>query len=252
MSRALVLIGHGSARNPNTRLPICQNVCEIRAMGVYDEVICGLWKEEPRIAAVPGRLKSDEITVVPFFMADGYYTRQVIPGELGLNGAVTRRDGRLIRYTGAVGGHPLFAELILSHARAAGWTVDDALAVLGHGTPRNRDSGRNIYLQTDRIRRAHPGQELLTLFIDEEPRVTAVWDFCRARRIFVVPLFAADGWHVTETIPEDLGLEGGEVHRDGRELRMTSAVGTDPGLSAVILALAKEAEGRPLPPAEKV
>ena len=48
----------------------------------------------------------------------------------------------------------------------------------------------------------------------------------------------ADGWHVSETIPDDLGIEEGELKRDGRCLRYAAAAGTDPGVVDVILELA--------------
>jgi sirohydrochlorin ferrochelatase len=44
---------------------------------------------------------------------------------------------------------------------------------------------------------------------------------------------------VTETIPEDLRLEAGEVTRSGKTLRYTPAVGTDPRIVEVILELAQ-------------
>jgi sirohydrochlorin cobaltochelatase len=242
MSRALVLVGHGSSRNPGTRKPICALVNEIRRRGLFDEVRCGLWKEEPHVSITLDRVVSDEITVVPFFIADGYYTRDKIPEAMGLSGAITERAGRRIRYTRAVGSHVRFADLVWRHAVDAGLGPDDALVVLGHGTPQHPDSGTNVFLQAERIRRAHPGQEVLTLFIDQAPKLAEVWERARARRIVVVPLFIADGWHVTETIPEDLGLQEGALRRGERELIYTRAVGTDPGLVEVVLALAAEGD----------
>jgi len=242
MRKALVLVGHGSARNPDTRKPICAMVKTVRERGGFDEVRCGLWKEEPHVSITLDKLESEDITIVPFFIADGYYTGKVIPEQMELEGAVTRRDGKIIRYTRAVGSHPAFADLILSHAREAGWRPGDSLVVLGHGTPKHPGSGVNIYLQAERIRARYPGEDVCTLFIDEPPFVTDAWRHCRGQRIVVVPLFVADGWHVTETIPEDLGLQDGRVVRDNRELVMTSAVGQDPGLVEVILLRAREAQ----------
>jgi sirohydrochlorin cobaltochelatase len=242
MSKALVVVGHGSARNPNTRLPVCAMVQAIQKTGLYDEVRCGLLKQDPHVSITLDKLSSTEVTVVPFFISDGYYTRQVIPKEMRLHGSLSHVDHRNVRYTKAMGSHPRFAELILSHARAAGWEHGDALVVMGHGTPKNPESSVNVYLQSERVRRLVPHAEVLTLFIDEAPFVTDVWKKTDARRIFVVPLFVADGWHVTETVPEDLGMDGDSLTRAGRTLQMTSAVGTDPGLVDVVLALAKEVE----------
>jgi sirohydrochlorin cobaltochelatase len=235
MARALVLVGHGSSKNPNTRKPICHIVNEIRKRGLFAEVRCGLLKQDPRVCKCLDPLESDEIVVVPFFISDGYYTRSVIPTCIGLKD----QTGKRIRYTRAVGSHPLFAELILKHAEDAGWQTGDALVVMGHGTPKNPASGINVYLQAERIRQMHPREEIVTTFIDEAPYITQVWTLCQSRNIFVVPLFIGDGWHVTETIPEDLGLVDGQALQGARRLWLTPAVGTDPRLIEVVLALAE-------------
>jgi len=238
MGKALVLVGHGSARNPNTRLPICRVVQEVKRRGLYDEVRCGLLKEEPRVCKTLDPLTSEDITVVPFFISDGYYTRSVIPTCLGLD---QKRERPRIRYTKAIGSHPRFAKLLLAHAKDAGWSPGDSMVILGHGTPKNPASGMNVYLQAERVRQQLPEEEILTSFIDEPPFVTDVWSLAKASRIFVVPLFIGNGWHVTETIPEDLGLDDQfRGTKDGRELIMTTAVGTDPGLVDIILEIAEE------------
>lgn len=242
MTKALVLVGHGSARNPNTRLPVCANVQEIKRRGLYDEIRCGLLKEEPHVSITLDKLKSDQVTVVPLFISDGYYSKVVIPREMKLSGALSEVNGRHVRYTRSVGSHTLFADLVVSRAKDAGWEPGDALVVMGHGTPQNPLSAINVYLQTDRVRKRLPGEEILTVFIDEPPDVLDVWTLTRARRIVMVPLFIANGWHVTETVPEDLGLTEGRKQQDDRELIMTPAVGTDPGLTDVILSLAAEIE----------
>ena len=241
MGKALVLVGHGSARNPNTKTPLTQAVEAIASMKVYDEVTCAFLKEDVRICKSLNDLESDDVTVVPFFIADGYYTQGVIPCCLKKNMA---REGRKVRYTKAVGSHPLFAELIMKHAEAAGWSSGDALVVMGHGTPKNPASGINVYVQAERIRsELDAAEELLTTFIDEAPFITDVWDLTRAENIVVIPLFIGNGWHVTETIPDDLGLDERFVgHKNQRRLTMATAVGTDPGITNVILEIAQEAE----------
>jgi len=239
MTRALVLVGHGSSKNPNTRKPLERMVSEIKKRKLYEEVACGFLKEDSRICQVLTPLNSEQITVVPFFISDGYYTRNVIPTCLKKN--ETTVENR-VRYTSAVGSHPLFADLIVKHAESSGWQRGDALVVLGHGTPKNPASGVNVYLQSERIRRKYPKEELLTAFIDEAPFITDAWTLCKARRIYIVPLFIGDGWHVTETIPEDLGLKKTRAEKQGRMMKMTSAVGTDPGLVDVVLKLADDTE----------
>ena len=236
MARALVLVGHGSAKNKNTRRPLDRIVDEIKSRNLFDEVCCGFLKEDQRICKTLVPLESDEIIVVPFFISDGYYTRNVIPKCLAKNKV---SENTSVRYTSSVGSHPMFSDLLLSHAQAAGWKSGDTLVVLGHGTPKNPLSGVNVYLQSQRLRRLLPREEIITTFLDEPPFVTDTWNLCEANRIFIIPLFIGDGWHVTETIPEDLGLKEGQAVKGPRTMIMTSAVGTDSGLVEVVLKLSE-------------
>ena len=59
--------------------------------------------------------------------------------------------------------------------------------------------------------------EVATVFLDQEPDMRDVLALIvRHAAVVVVPLFVADGWHVGQTIPEDLALDGAETRRDGR------------------------------------
>ncbi len=84
--------------------------------------------------------------------------------------------------------------------------------------------------------------EVVTVFLEQEPHMSRVLDLTAAERVIVVPLFIADGWHVGESIPADLALEGPETRRDGRVLRYARAVGTHPAVADVILDLAGEGD----------
>src|SRR5215813_8298367 len=106
MTTALILAGHGSHISPSTAGIIWQRVDELRALGVADEITAAFWKEMPSFHGVIHSLNADDITIVPLFTAQGYFTRTVIPAEMGLDGAITRRDGRTLRYTRTLGEHP--------------------------------------------------------------------------------------------------------------------------------------------------
>ena len=241
MSRALVLVGHGSHLNANSSDPVHQHAAEIRARGAFDEVRVAFWKEEPALSRAFDGLVSNDVTVVPVFISAGYFTNEVVPREMRLGGPVSRIDGRTVRYTAPVGSHPALASVVLQRAAEAGATPSDALAVLGHGTPRNPGSERNVYLQADRIRELGCFAEVTAIFLDQEPNMRGVFDLVAARTVVVVPLFIADGWHAGQTIPADLALDGNETRRRGRRLRYAAAAGTHPGIAGVILELAAEA-----------
>ncbi|MCS7294396.1 MAG: CbiX/SirB N-terminal domain-containing protein [Chloroflexota bacterium] len=243
MRRGLLLVGHGSHLNPNSSAPVYQHAERIRQCRIFDSVRTAFWKEEPALARAFDGWDAEDVTVVPVFIATGYFTEQVIPRELGLCGRVSRVDGRLVRYTGAIGAHPRLADVIVERAREAGAGPETAVAVLGHGTPRNPNSERNIYLQAERVARRGLFRDVVTVFLDQEPNMRDVLRFTNAATVVIVPLFVADGWHVDETIPEELELEGPDTVRDGRRIRYAGAVGTHPSLAEVILHAAEEAAG---------
>jgi len=240
-TRGLILAGHGSAKNPDTRKPICACIQAMRARGGFDQLHCALWKEEPHFSIALDRMTADDITVVPFFISEGYYTQQVIPREMGLDGRFTRLDdGRVVRLTAPVGLHERFAELIVRRAREAGATGEETLVVLGHGTPRNPNSEKNVYAQAERVREMQLFPEVVTCFLDQEPNMLELWSMTERDSVVMVPLFIADGWHVAETIPEELA-EGGVSTRADRAFLYSRAVGTDPGLIEVVQELVDEA-----------
>ena len=243
MSSALVIVGHGSHFSPASSAPVHAAEKAIRAIGTFDEVRSVFWKEEPALSRAFDGLQSEDITVVPFFISSGYFTNEVIPREMGLDGKITLVYGRTIRYTEPIGAHPRLANVVVQRAREAGAGECDALAVLGHGTPRNPDSERNVYLQAERVAAMSAFPEVTTIFLEQEPNMRDVFQLVAAESVVVVPLFVADGWHVGETIPEDLALDGPVTRRDGRRLCYAGAVGTHPLVAEVILDLAGEAAG---------
>src|SRR3712207_7464665 len=89
--KALVIVGHGSHLNEDSSLPVYEHAQHIREAGGFDEVVECFWKEEPSMRHVLDTVESDEVYVVPAFISEGYFTQQVIPRELGLEGPVTRK-----------------------------------------------------------------------------------------------------------------------------------------------------------------
>ena len=102
-------------------------------------------------------VKSREIFVVPNFISEGYFTRTVIPREMGLTGAVTVRDGRTIKYCEPAGKHPGMTELLLNEARSVAPGVppeETSLLIVGHGTGLDPNSAEAARRQAALIAKA--------------------------------------------------------------------------------------------------
>ncbi|WP_331232823.1 CbiX/SirB N-terminal domain-containing protein [Natronorarus salvus] len=268
--QALVIVAHGSHLNPDSSTPTYDHADAIRATGAFDEVREAFWKEEPSFREVLRTVESEEVYVVPLFISEGYFTEQVIPREMRLEGwevsdwdsedgvsatfATYRANDveKTIHYCGPAGTHEVMSDVIVRRAESVTGDPDVGegfgLAIIGHGTERNENSAKAIHYHTDRIRGMDRFDEVEAVFMDEEPEVDEVTEFFSAPEIVVVPLFVADGFHTQEDIPEDLGLtddfrEGypvpGEV--DGHRIWYAGAVGTESLMADVILERAAEA-----------
>ena len=131
---ALVIAGHGTKLNPDSRKSIEWQVELITARGLFAEVSSAFLEEEPRIADISRFVKAPRIVVVPFFMSDGLHVCEDIPVLLGESAEVvqsrlhagqwpwrnpTERNGKTIFYTPGVGSEPGIADIILERASAA-------------------------------------------------------------------------------------------------------------------------------------
>jgi sirohydrochlorin cobaltochelatase len=114
---ALVLLGHGTDLNKNSGGVIYLNAERIRERGIYDLVEVGFLDQEPEVGSVVESVATENIILIPVFIAEGWHTRETIPEDLGLTGEVTVREDRTIFYGAPVGTHPSMANLIAARAR---------------------------------------------------------------------------------------------------------------------------------------
>ncbi|MBO4248183.1 MULTISPECIES: CbiX/SirB N-terminal domain-containing protein [Halomicrobium] len=130
----LAVVGHGTERNENSAKAIEYHADRIGERDRFDEVQALFMDEDPEIDDVTEYFESDDIVVVPLFVADGYHTEEDIPEDMGLTDdyrtgydVPTTVDGHDIWYSGAVGTEPLMADVLLERAADAGADVGDAI-----------------------------------------------------------------------------------------------------------------------------
>jgi sirohydrochlorin cobaltochelatase len=133
-STALVIAGHGTALNPDSRKSIERQVELIAARNLFAEVHPAFLEETPRIAEIPHFVQAPRIIVVPFFMSDGLHVCEDIPVLLGEAEPIvqarlqagewpwvnpTTIAGKAIFYTPGVGSEPGLADVILERVHSA-------------------------------------------------------------------------------------------------------------------------------------
>jgi sirohydrochlorin cobaltochelatase len=263
---ALLIVAHGSTVNPDSSAPTLAHAAEIRRRKIFADVGCAFWKEEPSLRDAlflfdPESIR--EVCVVPNFISEGYFTQTVIPRELELNGATTKRpSGQTWRYCQPVGNHPAMTELLLKRAREVGPGVDPAetsLLIVAHGTDLNENSAVAAKREAEKIRGLGKFADVLNVYMEEPPLVSDWRKLTKTRNVVVVPFFISDGLHSYEDIPQLIGIANGrstatshagrgEIFQanpyciDGRSLFYAPSIGTDPGFANIIIEQASNAK----------
>ncbi|MCE9543242.1 MAG: cobalamin biosynthesis protein CbiX [Verrucomicrobia bacterium] len=249
---ALVIVGHGSTTNPDSSEPNHLLADAIRARGIFDEVLCCFWKEEPSMREILHSVSSSHVYVVPNFISEGYFTQTVIPRELGLDGPVTLLDGKTIRYCEPVGNHASMTSVLLKRARetAAGIpTGESSLLIVGHGTNLNDNSAKAAKTQVALLTELGLYAEVLPTYMEEAPLISDWSTMTTQQNVVVIPFFISDGLHSYQDIPVLLGIreevgpaasqsevfKSNPHHLQGKNLFYGSAIGTDPMMAEVIL-----------------
>lgn len=254
---ALLLAGHGSARNPDSRQPTERLAGDIRARGLFAEVAACFLKEAPFLGEALSLVAADEVFVVPNFAGAGHITRVDVPRAMGLGGPLTVRDGRRIHYAEPVGSHPRIPELLrrrVDAVLAAEGLAPAAVCVLiiGHGSTRPGATGTAEAVAA--AVRADGGYgEVVTAYLEQAPFVGEWPRLTDFARIVAAPLLIAEGLHGSEDLPPLFGLASGEtgparIH--GRVAWMCRGIGADPEIVDIILdrvAQAAERDGAPTP-----
>ena len=147
----LAVIGHGTERNSKSAKATRDHAARIRERGRFAAVEALFMDQEPFVENVCERFDTQGIVAVPLFIADGFHTREEIPGLLGLAGEFpdyenpSTVEGREIHYAGAVGTDPSFAGVIAERAReafASPADVDNRSSGSGSRSPgRAKDGG---------------------------------------------------------------------------------------------------------------
>ena len=118
---ALVLVGHGTARHPQSRAATEQLADTRRRRRVAGEVVAAFIDDEPPVDAVIAGLRQRTVLVVPFLIGGGAHVFEDIPRLVGLaEGSDPRRGsvaGRLFLIDDAVGTYAGMEEIVVDLAR---------------------------------------------------------------------------------------------------------------------------------------
>jgi sirohydrochlorin cobaltochelatase len=257
---ALVVLGHGTALNENSAVPVRQHAAELRRRNIFGIVQEAFWKQEPQIKSVLAGISAPRIFIAPLFISDGYFAGQVIPRELGFaDQRKLKVNNSEIHYCAPVGTHDSMTKVILSRAETvvksfpfprAPKPSETTLFIAGHGTEKNENSRKPIERQVELIRARGIYAEVHAIFLEEAPRIPDCYALAQTKNLVVVPFFISDGLHTQKDIPVLLGETKKNVaqrlasaqpvwhnptERNGKLVWYSPAVGTEPGMAEVVL-----------------
>ena len=129
---SLIIVGHGTNLNENSRKVIEKQVRLIRDGGHgFAEVLDAYMEEAPLVADWASTTTSPNVVVVPFFIADGLHSFQDIPVLLGMESEPSlaasqsevfrhnphKLHGKNLYYSSAIGTEELMADVVLDQVR---------------------------------------------------------------------------------------------------------------------------------------
>lgn len=133
----LLIAGHGTEQDENSRQAIEHQVKRIRTLDLYAGVEAVFMEDEPRIGRYGELARTRNVVVVPFFLSDGLHVTEDIPVLLGEPQRVvqqrlqsgqpawrnpTEKSGRLVWYSASIGSDPRLPDVIVERVReAAEW-----------------------------------------------------------------------------------------------------------------------------------
>lgn len=248
--RSLVLLGYGSLQQASFAQGVYQLAEQVRALGVFDEVIEAFWYEEPSLRQVLRTVASTDVVIVPVLMGEGYLTQTVFPRELGLGfqgpvppqGVARVFGGKTVRYTPPVGASPHLSRVVMARAYQAfadADPIDTTLILLGQG---GNDNGVTSPLQDHAQRVAASGRFAAVQVWRLGDAALDRWrQQVQTARAVIVPFFLNEQSFSVAQIERAMRL--GDASADGPlEIRLTEAVGTHPDMAQVVLAMAQDVQ----------
>lgn len=239
----LILLGHGSSKHPDSSRSVREHAKILSDSGQFSQVHCAFLKEEPFVEHALDDVKDERVVIVPDFLAEGYFTRQVIPSKLGAKLSLPH-----IASAPPVGTHPMMVDLIEAAAQEVlgDWQADQtSLLVIGHGSGKNPCSKQSLLGHLEQLRNRANYAQVADLWLEEAPLVGSWKEVATKRHIVVIPYLLNDGQHGGWDIPEELGLPlDQQIHAqthdvEGCQIRLTAALGTSPRFAEVISQLAE-------------
>ncbi len=204
-NRGLLLVGHGSERCIGPNKQLLEQAAQLRASGKFGSVEAAVLYGAPSLDQAMARFGEQPVHVVPMFMCDGMFTQRIIPEKI----EQACLKGQHVSYEQPIG---LSSGMVNLISRRIQRTVTDdgfldtdvTVLIVGHGSTASDASFRTTERHARDLRTQRVFRSVETAYLDQFPHIGKVLPSLRGR-IYVVGLFAAEGSHAQDDIPEAIG-----------------------------------------------
>ena len=235
---AVVIVAHGDRGGSGNGSTVVRNQAlerhraHLEASQTFAAVTAGVLKGSPTFEdAVAEACDSGPkaVAIYPFFMADGYFVKTVVPKRLALCGL----DDLPHDILKPLGLAPELVDIIVAQAgrSAVGADIDpkqSRLMLVGHGSKYGPASAAATRRAADRLAQHHAGvfADVEVAFLEEAPFLSDQLTDPQ-RPTIVSGFFNGDGLHAGEDVPAALKDAAGQT-------AYTGPVGTTPDVSDLI------------------
>lgn len=240
MGHALLLAGHGSLR-VGAGAAMIRLAARLRERGAAPLVAAGFLNySRPTLAEALSRLTArgaTAITVLPYFLVPGYFTRVALPRALDELRALYPRCA--LAQAGPLGAHPALAELVRRRAEAAGAGGASAVLLVAHGSPDPAANAPILAVAGQLAASGRFGTVAVGYLGLNEPSIPAAVARQAAagyNHLVVVPYLLQLGGHAAEDVPA--ALVSARVEHPAARLVLAEHLGYDLLLAEVLAARA--------------
>ncbi len=208
---SLILGAHGSEAASDSNAPVVDLASRIESRDLFAKVTPAFLLGQPNMTNVLTEVTTEKVVVVPLMTSAGYYLNSVIPKKLAENEAAEKCQWLISPVAGM---HASIAGLMIDRIRLRMKEneiveSDTTIALIGHGTRRNKNSAKSTFALFEKIKRAFPDARNRVAFLDQDPEAPLVGASIIEGHTIVMPFLISRGPHTTVDIPEAFGLHSG-------------------------------------------
>ena len=233
MTVGIMIVGYGT-RKGNLEEVLETQAKRLRCRGWEHVEIAYFRVSHPTIPDALKKMASDgvdNIIVLPYYIAEGTLTKELIPEKLGMGNkdmADVEVDGKTVSIyiAPAFGTDISLTDILCDKIADVDGDQDCGILILGHGTRyQSLANMRIIKINAERLKLR--GYKHVTYAFNEfcEPTIKDALDLLEkegVEKIVALPLFIAMGLHLGDEIPEQIGIpsysDGGIIKVNGREI----------------------------------